>query len=224
MTEFRYRPLSSWPVDTPRTQHPRRSDFSAGWQKTLDLLDRELWHLGAKDVVIEGGWKNGHVRLDGMLRSDAPAPKDPAIVLSFESKFGPLRYACDTYDRWTDNVRAISLSLEALRSVDRWGISKRGEQYRGWNELPSGIAPEPPMTVEAAADFLVEHADFSDQREMETDEARALLREKLVDHPELYLASVYRRAAKALHPDLGGDPAKFRKLQRAKETIEEASR
>lgn len=219
--EMRYRALSAWPADTPRTDHPRRSDFSAGWAKTLDLLDRELWHLGAQDVVIEGGWKPSHIRLDGMPRSDASEPKDPAVVLSFDSKFGPLRYACDTFDRWKDNVRAIALSLEALRSVDRWGISKRGEQYRGWNELGSGIATEPPLTVEEAAALLVEHADFSDEPGMETPENQALLRKRVAEEPGAYLVSVFRRAARRNHPDLGGNADLFRQLIRARETIEE---
>jgi hypothetical protein len=35
------------------------------------------------------------------------------------------------------NVRAIALALEALRKVDRYGVTKRGEQYAGWKALPS---------------------------------------------------------------------------------------
>jgi hypothetical protein len=62
--------------------------------------------------------------------------------VSFESRHGPLEYATDVFDDWQDNVRAIALGLEALRRVDRYGIAKRGEQYRGWKQLEAG-GPSP---------------------------------------------------------------------------------
>jgi hypothetical protein len=41
---------------------------------------------------------------------------------------------------WQANVRAIALALEALRAVDRYGVTKRGEQYQGWTALPAARA------------------------------------------------------------------------------------
>lgn len=39
---------------------------------------------------------------------------------------------------WEDNLRAIALALEALRKVDRYGVTRRGEQYTGWKQLTAG--------------------------------------------------------------------------------------
>jgi hypothetical protein len=36
------------------------------------------------------------------------------------------------------NSRSIGLELEALRAIDRYGITKQGEQYVGFKALPSG--------------------------------------------------------------------------------------
>jgi len=50
-----------------------------------------------------------------------------------------LRNVCD--EDWRHNVRSIALGLEALRAVDRYGISRRGEQYAGFRAaLASGAA------------------------------------------------------------------------------------
>lgn len=50
-----------------------------------------------------------------------------------------LVYATDTCVLWQHNVRSIALGLEALRAVDRYGITKRGEQYAGFTgALPAG--------------------------------------------------------------------------------------
>src|SRR5690606_5164123 len=93
------------------------------------------------------------IRLDGLPRANA-RPGHQGVVLAFDSKYGPLKYATDTFDRWQDNLRAIALGLESLRRVDRYGITKRGEQYTGWRQLPAGGESEPPMGAAAARAFI----------------------------------------------------------------------
>lgn len=52
-----------------------------------------------------------------------------------------LVYATDACRYWQHNVRSIALGLEALRAVDRYGISRRGEQYAGFRgALPAGAS------------------------------------------------------------------------------------
>jgi hypothetical protein len=42
---------------------------------------------------------------------------------------------------WRDNLRAIALGLEALRAVNRYGITRGiGEQYAGFLQLTTGVA------------------------------------------------------------------------------------
>lgn len=120
----------------------RDSPFSASWTSTVELLAAELRHLKATDIVVELALREGDLRLDGLPRADARLAH-PAVRLSFGSRWGPLRYETgeyqDTYWRrvpgWQANIRAIALSMEALRKVDRYGVSQRGEQYRGWRQI-----------------------------------------------------------------------------------------
>lgn len=50
MTNATFRPLGQWP--RPDTQRRRgRHTFRASWADTLELLDRELEHLGAENVI-----------------------------------------------------------------------------------------------------------------------------------------------------------------------------
>lgn len=132
------------------TQYRKYSPFRANWTDTLKLLERETDMLNAKNIVMQFAITEREVRIDGAIRADA-RPQHPGIILSFDSKFGSLQYATDIFDKWQDNVRAIALSLEALRKVDRYGVSKRGEQYTGWKALP---APDSEMTEVQAKTLL----------------------------------------------------------------------
>lgn len=137
---YTVRPISD---RTPFIGEHVASPFRASWSDTLDILDRELFQLDADDVVIEVDCDERHIRLDGMLRSDAKT-HSPAVRLAFDSIHGPLTYATDrfispsyrrTLSDWQHNVRAIALGLEALRRVDRYSIAQRGEQYAGWKAI-----------------------------------------------------------------------------------------
>lgn len=191
--DFRYRPISSWPGEmTPQTRR-RASTFRASDSKTHQLLARELDFLQAKDVVLEVALREEDIRLDGMPRANAKPPEHPGVVLSFDSKFGPLRYACDRFLKRGENLRAIALGLHHLRAVDRYGITQRGEQYSGWKQLPPG-----------PSEVVVIHAD-EDPR----DELRRIIlqhgserqRDGMDDLDDYQLV---RRARRLTHPDVAG--------------------
>lgn len=137
-----FRPLA-WVGPTTHPDYRRtRWAFKASWHSTLDLLDRELTFLGAGHIVIEADFREHDLRLDGMPRGNARPPEFPGVRLSFESNHGPLMYATDSCEFWQHNVRSIALSLQALRSVDRYGVTRSGEQYTGWRaiEATAGVA------------------------------------------------------------------------------------
>jgi hypothetical protein len=48
------------------------------------------------------------------------------------------QFAVDVFPTWQANLRAITLGLEALRRVQRYGIVKEDEQYTGFKALTSG--------------------------------------------------------------------------------------
>lgn len=112
----------------------RRALFSATVAKTVRQLLTELDALAADRRVLELDFREQDLRLDGYPRAGAK-PLSPAVGIAFESRYGPLLYATGTFARWQDNLRAIALGLEALRKVDRYGISKRGEQYVGYRQI-----------------------------------------------------------------------------------------
>jgi hypothetical protein len=187
-----FRPLSSWPGGDPK--RGRRSPFLAGWSDTYERLQRELGHLGVRHVVVELALEERDIRLDGWPRAHAQ-PRHHGVVVSFDSKHGPLRYATAEFDHWQDNLRAIALGLEALRRVDRYGITRRGEQYRGWRALPAGDQSDERLAV-------IEHVE----------RGRELIRKH----------GGVAAAMKATHPDHGGDAEDLRAVLAARD--EEASR
>lgn len=139
--DFTFRPLTVWPY--PDTRGRRPAPFKAPWSNTLNLLSRELRRLGASEAVIGAFFTEDDLRLDGLPRSSAKTPSHPGIELSFNTReHGRLVYATDACRHWDDNVRSIALGLEALRAVDRFGITRRGEQYAGWKQLGSGSGPD----------------------------------------------------------------------------------
>jgi len=132
-TDITFRPIDVWPGE--QTGWRRRAPFGAAWLTTIHLLERELTQLEATNVVFQVALYEGQLRIDGKPKASARA-SHPGVVLAFDSKYGPLKYAVDTFDSFPDNVRAIALAMEALRKVDRYGVTKRGEQYTGWRAIP----------------------------------------------------------------------------------------
>ena len=150
------RPISD---RSPFTGKHQGSLFTVKWHQVLDLLQREYDLLGGKQLVIEVDVPERGIRNDGMVRADAKADS-PAVRVAFESKHGPIMMATDRFvrqyhrsasmDDWQHNVYAIAKALEALRLVDRYGVSQRGEQYTGWKAIGGAIAMAT-MTAEQAA-------------------------------------------------------------------------
>jgi hypothetical protein len=214
MTEIRCRPIDEW--HSPRTQpwDRRRPQYDAGWARTLNNLGQELDSIEADDIVLGLDLLPADIRLDGWPRSSAKPP--PPVSLTFTSKYGPKRFECDRFDDWRQNVRAIGLTLQRLRLVDEGGCTRSGEQYVGFGALPPGqpIAVDAAMTAEDAARFIVRHSWPG-----EADDAQERWFRRLITEPDM-LASEYRRAARNLHPDAGGDPALFRRLTEARDLLE----
>lgn len=199
---YTFRPLQWAGPITPAEQRRSRWAFRAGWSDTLRLLEDELWRLDADRVVVEADFRERDLRRDGMPRADARQPEFPGVRIAFDSKHGPLVYATDAYEFWQHNVRAVALSLEALRAVDRYGVTKRAEQYTGWRAI--GVGPATPMdtgpmTEAQARDLLL-----------------ALVGVPNGDNSDLAL---YRRAVKIAHPDQGGSRAVWDQVQEARKAL-----
>jgi len=148
------------PLERPVPAARRPSPFSASWSSTVELLAKELRAHGARRAVLELDFREQDLRLDGLPRADRQA-RSPGIVLSFGATAVPgrphLRYEVGTFAHWQANVRAVALGLEALRAVDRHGVTERGEQYAGWKQLePPRDAP----SVERGRQLVDQHGSL----------------------------------------------------------------
>lgn len=169
----------------------------------MELLCYEVRQVAGRLPVIQLDLPESKIRRDGLPYADA-RPNSRRVIVCFGSKYGPLKYYSDTFDKWQDNVRAIALGLQALRAVDRYGITTRGEQYTGFKALPAPLAM-PSMSMEDAAAFIA-------------DKAGSCSAHDIIADPAIRKAA-YRRAAKRSHPDNGGAEADFKKLQEAIQII-----
>jgi hypothetical protein len=205
----RIRPINIWPGT--ETKAPRSSPFRSTYLQTKELLAVELDALNAieSSPLIEMFVDPAGIYADGSKLKAHVKPYKPGVILSFVRrvyvpgpgpigwKDQPLRYPCDAFDNWRDNLRAIALSLESLRRVARYGVFSV-EQMANRLALPEPTGDDQKRT--AAAVFLARHSGFN---------ANEILNGK-------DLASAYREAAKRLHPDKGGDRDLWENLQLAK--------
>lgn len=157
----------------------------------------------ARGVIIGAGLREEDIRVDGWPRSGARVPPFPGVEVSFDHReHGRLVYATDVCEWWEHNVRSIALGLESLRAVDRYGITRRGEQYAGWKAIGPGVQART-MTVEDAWTILGEAAGYGPTEE---------------SGPEA-LELLWRSAAKRTHPDHGGDAETFVQAKAAYEFL-----
>lgn len=211
MIDVRFKPLSTWPGTATPAHRRKKGGFSLGWNKILDSLERELTHLAASSTVIEGYFRDDHLRLDGWPKAGV-SPSQPGVVLSFTSKHGALRIPCDYFIRYEDNLRAIALHLERLRLAAQFGIAQHGEQYKGWKALPPAGESIVDATIYAAARVVTELAGWPPDKHVGVKLDADLYRE------------AYKVAARNAHPDTGAPRAKWDLLVGAKLILDEHHR
>lgn len=182
-------------MDPPAKRSMLRSRFRSTYGQTLRDLESELLHLRARSIVINAGFRS--VRNDGWPYA-AARPDHPACKLQFVDRNGnTLVFRGEQYNSFEDNLRAIAMTLEALRAVDRYGVVK-GEQYAGFKQLGQAAPPAPPMN---ALDVLCRLSGL---------------------FPADVLANPRRAflfACKRHHPDAGGERSNFEQAQKAYEIM-----
>lgn len=187
--QMRFASLDRWP-GVP-TADRKRSQFKSTYDQTLRLLEYEIDMLEGSHVVIQLDCDDRQIRRDGSPKADART-RGPGVVLAFESKNGPVSFPCDQFTTWQDNLRGIALALEALRAIDRYGVTRQAEQYRGWLALPA-----PNQT---------------------RDEAMAKVYELAAVPRSFTIETARRNALKRCHPDQnGGDQKLWNELHAALE-------
>lgn len=238
MIQYRFQPLGAWPrASTPDHERKNRPFIVSGKRvgdgaggtryvpakptpltQTYEDLRKELRHLGVTgDVVLQIGLRESDIRItDNLPRSNAPRPKHPGVIVSFDAVVAgrktPLKFMCDHCKAWEDNLRAITLTLERLRLADLYGVTKSGEQYRGWAALPpaGGLVTPVAMTVDEAARFIATRAG-----------SRFGASDRIISDADTFRAA-YREGARRDHPDAnrGVVSENWQRLQEARQLLE----
>ncbi len=143
MSERKSFPLS-WPEGWKRTKFRSAAKFNKSRERryneqnqaiysgktrlsVADAIHRvlgELERMGIRDddIIIS---TNVPLRLDGLPRSDQE-PTDPGVAVYWQKK-GQSSMRCIAVDRYTrvaDNLAAVAATLDAMRAIERWPLSR----------------------------------------------------------------------------------------------------
>ncbi|WP_035717052.1 J domain-containing protein [Gordonia terrae] len=182
-----------WPPAWPRAASPTRSNFGRfTFEQMRTELLRQLRLLKATDVVISS---NLRLRQDGFPYSGQRQPEDTGIAVYFKLNGEDQCIPCDKWTTVEHNLRAIILTIEALRGLDRWGAKEMVHAaFRGFKALPAE-AIVTPFTAKPWHEVL----EVSPTASPET------------------IKAAYRAQLKKHHPDHGGREADLIAVQRAYE-------
>lgn len=152
-------PLDGWPGELKTRR--KQSKFKATPAASAAQIRHEVAQLKGSNIRLQIAARRDQFTLDMSRLRANERPWHPGIVLVFDTPAGVMRYPCDTYPHWADNLRAIAVTLELLRSIDRHGVTT-GQQYQGFLQIESGIAmpagvkPNNDWSSEGAAiDYLI---------------------------------------------------------------------
>lgn len=192
-----------WPSRLPRTKPADRRWSHFGKHGDRGSLSPhltgmevigELKRLGATSWVITSSLPSRGA--EGLPYADPPKGDDPGIAVWFEFRRVERVLACDRWRTPAENLRAIAKSVEAMRGLDRWGVSDvlegvfagfaaalpAGPQAkREWREVLGGLWPDG----------------------MEAEDTLALAKGR------------HRRLIAEAHPDAGGDAGRAAELNAA---------
>lgn len=118
----------TWPPDEPRTPAKRSaSPFQVTRHRTERQLEDELKRFRATDAVLSYDRGRGGGK-----------PKDSAVALYFTLPGAKkISICCDLYVNQDDNVRAIYMVIESMRTIERYGGQHLSQKsFTGFAALP----------------------------------------------------------------------------------------
>jgi len=145
----------AWPDGWPRTKIPVDGRYrfkrpgARGWSEPWTFVP-------ARDALIEemgrvSGLSNGVISSNFPIGKNGPRddkrPADQAIAIYFARRGKPYVMACDRYLRAEDNMRSLTLAIEAMRQLERHGGGVMMERaFEGFAAL-AAPSEEPWWTV-----------------------------------------------------------------------------
>jgi hypothetical protein len=164
-----------WPEGWRRTTSRSNAKFDMSLDRAIASLREEIRMLGGREPVLTYNLRTGNFT------------NDPGVAVYFALKGEQKVFACDRWTTVRDNVRAITLTIGALRGITRWGASDMMERaFTGFDALPA-----PPdcwailgITPGACADAI---------------------------------RAAHKRLVAIHHPDRGGSPTKMAEVNAARD-------
>jgi hypothetical protein len=128
-----------WPLGFPRTKWPSRSrfgnvSFAAARDHVFHELGLMLSYQEKKSIVLS---TNVPLKNDGMPYATYKTPDDKGIAIYFQYKEQSIVICCDQWDRIEHNLWAVAKTIEAMRGIERWGVSDfLKHSFQGFQALP----------------------------------------------------------------------------------------
>lgn len=180
MNEKTAYPLA-WPKGWPKTELKEDNEkFQTTLASALKGLKRECQLLGGSKLILSSNYTLGNEN-----------PKDSGVVAYFEYNKSQVAIPCDRWKRVEHNVRAIALTIEAMRGMDRWGAKHMiTAMFSGFKALPEKAGGVDPWEV--------------------------LGIQSTINTTEADITAAFRLRSKTEHPDMpGGSNEKFAVLREA---------
>lgn len=190
----------AWPSDWQRTPSLKRkaARYKVSFREARDGVVHSLALMGVRnhDVVLSS---NVPSKSDGLPYAGYAEPSDPGVAVYWTTKTHERRVvACDSWRLVRDNLRAVGLTLEALRTLERTGASEiLNRAFTGFAALPPGPSVEAWEKVLGLTD------------EMQPGRFKRVTREMIEER--------YRELSKEAHPDKGGTHEAMVRLNAARE-------
>ena len=189
-----------WPQGYPRTKKRRSAAFKTPMGAARDGLLDELRLMRASQVVISTNLQT--YRRSGRdipYADQTRANEDPAVAVYFlwkppgaSNRDGSEKeqyvLACDRWKAIEDNMQALRKTVEALRGIERWGVSEMLRRaFTGFKALPESGSGRPWW--------------------------QTLSISKTASEKEIRQA--FRKKAQQVHPDKGGSIEQWSEIQEA---------
>jgi methionine synthase II (cobalamin-independent) len=179
-----------WPADYPRAVHKKTSRFKTSLARSRDFVKDEIRRIEGRDPVIS---TNVPLKNDGDLRADWSRYRidDPGVAVYFIRNKQQVCLCCDTFSHVQNNLHAVGRTIEALRQIDRDGVSDfLNRTFSGFKGLPEFTSAETDLWLILGLNVKPASVDA--------------------------VHSAYKQRAKIVHPDIpGGSQASFQLLQEA---------